>query len=152
MEALRFTFELNDILDWPFDFWDPEGKPHVRKKLERLNGFSKDVHVIRLEVGEIDTNKRRRLPDGFFTVTTVEVIAAVEEEPQLCQVDLEKDNLPPSLVGSSRVSGTVEAQNPERLTTTLSNLYFYQIMSSCHRQVLGTSQEIKGGVEAHCLG
>ena len=41
LEALRFTLESNDILDWRFDFWDAEDKRHMKKKLESLNGFSK---------------------------------------------------------------------------------------------------------------
>ena len=46
LEALRFTLKSNDILDWKFDFWDAEDKRCMRKKLELLNGFSKQVHVI----------------------------------------------------------------------------------------------------------
>jgi len=34
LEALQITLEINDILDWPFKFWDTEVKRRVRKKLE----------------------------------------------------------------------------------------------------------------------
>ena len=26
LKALRFTLELHDLLEWPFDFWDAEDK------------------------------------------------------------------------------------------------------------------------------
>ena len=79
LEALRFTFESHDIFEWPFDFWDVEDKQWIRKKLERLTGFAKEVHVIRVGAGEIDANKRPRLADGSFSVSTVQIPATVEE-------------------------------------------------------------------------
>ena len=107
LEALRFTFESNDILEWAFDFWDVEDKRRIRKKLERLNGFTKLVHVIWLEEGKSDSTKRQRLADGSFTVTTVDAIPVVEE-PEFIEVEVEKED--PTVLGvdSSRVSGDIE--------------------------------------------
>jgi len=72
LQALRVALETNDALEWPFDFWDAEDKRRVRKKLERLNRFSKEVHVIGVEEGELAGNKCRRLGDGLFAATIVE--------------------------------------------------------------------------------
>ena len=77
LDALRFMLESNDILEWAFDFWDFEDKQCIRKKLERLNGFEKEVHVIRVGEGNSDGSKRRRLVDGSFTVTMAQVAAAL---------------------------------------------------------------------------
>ena len=54
LEAQRFTLESNDVLEWPFDFWDAEDKRRVRKKLECLNSFSGSIYVIRLGEVEVD--------------------------------------------------------------------------------------------------
>ena len=56
LQALRVVLETNDALEWPFDFWDVKDKRRVWKKLERMNRFSKVVHVIRVVEGEIDGN------------------------------------------------------------------------------------------------
>ena len=87
LEALRFTFESNDILEWAFDFWDIEDKRRVHKKLERLNGFTKEVHVIWLE-GDSDSIKRQKLANGSFTVTIVDVVPVVEEAPTFTEVEV----------------------------------------------------------------
>jgi len=59
MEALRFTLKSNDILEWQFDFWNVEDQWCVRKKLERINGFCKEIHVIWVGEGRSDVTKRR---------------------------------------------------------------------------------------------
>ena len=46
LEVLRFMLESNEILEWPFEFWDVEDKQRIMKKLECLNGFCKEVFVI----------------------------------------------------------------------------------------------------------
>ena len=56
LQALWVVLETNDALEWPFDFWDTEDKQHMRKKLERLNIFSKEVHIIWVAKGEINGN------------------------------------------------------------------------------------------------
>ena len=78
LEALRFILESNDILEWLFDFWDVEDKHRIRKKLEQVNGFCKDVHVIQIAEGKKDASKRRQLLDGAFIVNLVEVTLDVE--------------------------------------------------------------------------
>ena len=107
LEALRLTFESNDILEWAFDFWDVEDKRRIRKKLERLNGFTKLVHVIRLEEGKSDSTKRQRLANGSFTVTTMDAILVVEELESI-EVEVEEEDPTGPAVGSSRVSGDIE--------------------------------------------
>ena len=52
-EALRIILEGNNVLEWPFEFWDVEDKGHVRKKLEQVNVFGAEVHVI--QAGQEDT-------------------------------------------------------------------------------------------------
>ena len=127
LEALKVTLESNDILEWAFNFWDFEDKQRVRKKLERLNRFEKEVHVIRVGEGNSDGRKRRRLPDGSFTVTTAEVAAALEEQTQVqaevtaplveeTQVqEVEEDD--PGVLPNDHL-GLAEAQSPQRLTIT----------------------------------
>lgn len=102
LEALRVTFEVNDIVEWPFEFWDFEDKCHIRKKLERVNAFAKEVHVIWLEG---DDDKRLRLADGSFTVTIVEVIAARDKAPEFLEIDVDEEEPIVLPIGSSRVSG-----------------------------------------------
>ena len=64
LEALRLLLESNDVLDWAFDFWDVEDRRRVRRKLERLNGFSREVHVIRSTNNtDGEGSKHRRLED-----------------------------------------------------------------------------------------
>jgi hypothetical protein len=104
LQALRVALETNDALEWPFEFWDAEDKRRVRKKLERLNVFSKEVYVIRVAESEGDGNKRRRLGDGVFTAPIVEAAPALSA-PALSNevgcVGVDPSLLP---VGSSRVS------------------------------------------------
>ena len=40
-------------------------------RVECLNGFSKEIHVMRVTEGEFDGNKRRRLGDRLFIATTI---------------------------------------------------------------------------------
>ena len=110
LQALRVALETNNALEWPFEFWDAEDKRRVRKKLERLNVFSKEVYVIRVAECEGDGNKRRRLGDGLFTASTVEAAPIVEAAPALSNevggVGVDESLLP---VGSSRVSGGADS-------------------------------------------
>ena len=101
LQVLRVALETNDALEWPFDFWDTKDKRRMRKKLERLNGFSKEVHVIRVAEGELAGNKRHQLGDGLFTANTVEVALALEYKGGGIGMD-------PTvlLIGSSRVTGS----------------------------------------------
>ena len=55
LEALQIKLETNDILEWPFHFWDPENKHCVRKKLEQLYNISTEVHVIWIVEGDADS-------------------------------------------------------------------------------------------------
>ena len=117
LQALRVALETNDALEWPFDFWDAEDKRRVRKKLESLNGFSKEVHVIKVAEGDLPGNKRRRLEDGLFTATTVDSALALENEGGAGGVGMDPPLLP---VGSSRVIGSADAaevdHNPMKST------------------------------------
>ena len=97
---------MNSALEWPFDFWDAEDKRRVRKKLERLNGFSKEVHVIRVTEGELPVTKRRRLEDGLFTATTVDAALALEDEGGAGGVGVDPPLQP---VGSSRVTRSADS-------------------------------------------
>ena len=110
LQALRVALETNNALEWPFEFWDAEDKRRVRKKLERLNVFSKEVYVIRVAECEGDGNKRRRLGDGLFTASTVEAAPIVKAAPALSNevggVGVDESLLP---VGSSRVSGGADS-------------------------------------------
>ena len=106
LEALRFTLESNDILDWRFDFWDIEDKRRVRNELERLNGFSKQIHVICVGEGEINANKRRRVEHYSFLISTTEAGDAVDDVQVL---EVGGDDLIVALVGSSRMSGPTDS-------------------------------------------
>jgi len=108
LEALRTTLEKNEILEWPFEFWDAEDKRRIRKKLERLNNICPEVYAIRLDGGDNDFNKRRRLPDGCFVPTSVECSPVTE---------VEVESLDPAVqfVGSSRVSGLEDSSEVEEI-------------------------------------
>ena len=96
-----------------FEFWDAEDKRRVRKKLERLNGFSKEVHVIRVTEGQLQGNKRRRLGDGLFTATTIEAAPALENKGYTPALENERRGvgMDPTVlpVGSSRVTGSADS-------------------------------------------
>ena len=49
LESLRRALELNDILEWAINFWDAEEGHRMRRKLERLNEFTRQVHVIHVK-------------------------------------------------------------------------------------------------------
>ena len=98
LQALRIALETNDALEWPFDFWDAEDKRRVRKKLERLNGFEKEVHVIKVAEGDLPGNKRRRLEE--------DAAPALENEGGAGGVGVDPPLLP---VGSSRVTGSIDS-------------------------------------------
>lgn len=76
-EALRIILEGNDLLEWPFEFWDVEDKGRVRKKLERVNVFGAEVHVIRAGQEDTESQKRRRLEGGVVAAINIEVSPAV---------------------------------------------------------------------------
>lgn len=106
LEALRVTLESNDVLEWPFEFWDTEDKRRVRKKLERLNAFSKDVYVIQAKEDLNEGNKRRRLRDGSFTVTAVEIPPLSDNSLDVQEDVATATSLP---AGSSRVSAIADS-------------------------------------------
>lgn len=106
LETLRRKLESNDILDWPFHFWDADDKFRVRKKVERMNGFGAEVHVIRVPEEDIDSQKRRRLELNTPTQPTGDVLPAAENEdgPEGPTAD------PVSRIfGSSRMGGSTES-------------------------------------------
>ena len=126
LEALRLALESNDVLEWAFEFWDVEDRRGVRKKLERLNGFSKEVHVIRvvLEADGLD-NKRQRVHGSF----SAEPAVPMEEGIEFVQVEEEEDPAA-AAVGSSRVSGTTTSEEVDKnplqstlLPTAVTNRY-----------------------------
>ena len=110
LEALRLALESNDVLEWPFEFWDLKDKRRIRKRLERLNGFMREVHVIQSGKEDPDASKRRRLADGSFTVSTAEVAVAapVHEVPEFPEVEVEEEDPTVPAIGS-RVSGSTES-------------------------------------------
>ena len=115
LEALKSYLDSNEVLEWRFDFWDAEDRRRVRSKLERLNGFGKEVHVIRAlgsDGNGADGNKHRRLGDGSFAVINAdhspEEAVQVEEATFRVQVAAEDVAAPP--VGSSRVSGNTTCE------------------------------------------
>ena len=113
LEALRFTLESHDILEWPFDFWDEEDKRRVKKKLERLNGFSNSVHVIRCAEGEFDPRKRRRTGDFVFPETTTQNTTPAEVAiPATQLLDAAEDEVLLH-VSSSRVSASADSPEVE---------------------------------------
>lgn len=107
LEAFRVTLEANDVLDWPFQFRDHEDKRLVRKKLERLNGFQKDVHVIWVADEDIHASERPQLGDGSGDVADVAPTAVVEVlEAEVPMLDEDQEIQP---VGSFRASGSVDS-------------------------------------------
>ena len=129
LEALRLSLESNDVLDWAFDFWDVEDRRRVRRKLERLNGFSREVHVIRSANNtDSEGSKHRRLEDRMLHVSITEHALPVEDEAQFVEVEEEDYDVPP--VASSRVSGVTNSDevdnNPLKstlLTTSVTDRY-----------------------------
>ena len=108
LEALRLYFESNDMLEWAFNFWDVEDRRRMKKKLEWLNGFWREVHVIRAaDETNTDGNKWRCLLDGSFTLTTIEHAIPLEEVVQFVEVKGKDPAAPP--IGSSRVSGSTNS-------------------------------------------
>lgn len=108
LEALRLSLESNNLLEWTFDFWDVIDRRHVRKKLEWLKGFLREVQVIRAADKAVgDDNKQRCLLDGSVTLTTAEHAVPLEEAVQFVEVKGE-DLVAPS-VGSSRLSGSTNS-------------------------------------------
>jgi hypothetical protein len=106
LHALQVALETNDALELPFNLWDTKDKRHMRKKLERLIGFSKEIHFIRVTKREMNGNKHRKLGDMPFTATSVKVAPAMVTKVIGGGVD-------PTLVPerSSRVSGSVNSAN-----------------------------------------
>jgi len=79
----------------------------MRKKLERLNGFHKDVQVIRVTDEDTHASKRPQLRDNSGDVADVASTAEVEVvEAKVPTLDEDQEIQP---VGSSRASGNVDS-------------------------------------------
>lgn len=102
-EALCITIEANDILGWPFDFWNAVDKRRIRKKLGRMNGIFAQVHVICAIEANIDLQKWYRLQDGSFAPINVDISPIVEDIGGFGVPT--KDPLLP-VVSSLRINGT----------------------------------------------
>ena len=46
LASLRVRLELEEVLNWPINFWDVEDKRRIWKKMERLNEASSNVYII----------------------------------------------------------------------------------------------------------
>ena len=64
LASLRVRLESEEVLDWPFDFWDVEDGRRIRRKVERLNEVAEDVYVIPSVEHDSRSGKRRRVEDG----------------------------------------------------------------------------------------
>ena len=83
----------------------------MKNKLERVNGFPKEVYIIEHVAIENDANKRQRLIDGSFSVLLVEIVvavegaAAMEDTSKFPEIEVTEGDPAILSVGSSRVSG-----------------------------------------------
>ena len=114
LEALRFTLESNDVLEWSFDFWDAEDKCRVRKRLERLNSFSGSVYVIWLGEVEVDAQKRWRLGNGSFEASGDMYDAPAVEGVEVLQVNANEEDATNLAAGSSWVSGIADSTEADK--------------------------------------
>lgn len=139
LDALRFTLESNDILEWKFDFWEVEDKQHVRKKLARVNNFRAVVHVIRAVEEGTDANKRQlRIEEVSSILATEEVDVFVKPEVQFVEIDEEEPEA--LLVGKSRVSGNSDELEKNRLQ---SKLIPNEVMDRCFKRAKRLRAELK---------
>ena len=112
LEALQKILENNEILDWPFEFWDVDDKRRIRKKLEWLTTICLEVHAIHFEEGDADSNKHRRLPNGSFLPINMECDPITED---IGQVEVASLDPIEQVVGSSRVSGDANSSEVDHI-------------------------------------
>lgn len=103
--ALRLRLEENKMLKWPFEFWNVEDQRQMRKNLKYFNDIFCNVYINRLEVGECDTYKRRKLADELHIVDPVEVPPATDDFVYITNTS---DVTPIDPIGTSRTSDRVE--------------------------------------------
>lgn len=102
LALLRVRLEIDEVLEWLFEFWDAEDQRRIRKKVERLNVVRGDVYIIQLENYECGSGKRRRVEPGFRGDEDVQPPTPEEEYVVLSNPTVNAEADP---FGSSRVSG-----------------------------------------------
>ena len=102
LALLRVHLEIDEVLEWLFEFWDTEDQCHIWKKVELLNVVRGNVYVIQLENSECSSEKRHHVEHGFRGDEDVEPPIYEEECPILTNRAVNAEVNP---IGSSRISG-----------------------------------------------
>lgn len=78
-DGLRLRLEENEVVEWPFQFWDAEDSCRIKVKLERLNKIPPIVYVIPTHGLDEQLPKRRRVGDGSFVEDFVATVSMEDE-------------------------------------------------------------------------
>jgi hypothetical protein len=86
-DGLCVRLKENEVVEWPFQFWDVEDSCRIKVKLEQLNKIPPIVYVIPMHGLDEQLPKRRRVGDGSFVQGFVAIVSMEDERVEFLEGD-----------------------------------------------------------------